>query len=149
MRRLPAFIALVGLHCLVTAGQPLPVNDAWSLWNSKTTVLWGANIYQVVDNDDRKQWAPLLLPQDFEDLQRAGANYVNLSVPGPLDPDSGNLNDDDWKHLKDLVQSAKAAKLKIVIAFRTAPGRMRKTLPIPLRARSNVTCLTTPLPPTS
>jgi aryl-phospho-beta-D-glucosidase BglC (GH1 family) len=56
-------------------------------------------------------------------LQRAGANYVNLSAPGPYDPVSGTFQADDWKNLKDRIEWAERAGLKVVISFRTGPGR--------------------------
>src|SRR5262249_2996918 len=66
---------------------------------------------------------PYLTQQDLKDLHDAGANYVNFSIPGPFDPKTGECNKDDWNHLCQLVRWAKDAKLKIVIAFRTGPGR--------------------------
>jgi hypothetical protein len=105
--------------------------DPWTYWTSGTTKLWGANVFQAVDAADRRTWVPLLRPHDLEDLYRAGANYVNFSVPGPFDPESGKCNADDWRHLKERVEWAKAAKLKIVISFRTAPGRNEADLTNP------------------
>jgi hypothetical protein len=60
--------------------------------------------------------------RDFDDLKNAGANYVNFSVPGPYDVD-GTSNAPNWTQLKQLVDFATKANLKIVIGFRTAPGR--------------------------
>jgi hypothetical protein len=120
-------LALLGLcfPCLLIArGQEGPRNiDPWDYWNSDVAKLWGANIYQEIDPRDGRKWQPLLRRHDFQDLQLAGANYVNLSVPGPFEPESGNLNVDNWNNLKDRIQWAKDAGLKIVISFRTAPGR--------------------------
>jgi hypothetical protein len=67
-------------------------------------------------------------------LKRAGANYVNLSVPGPYDPASGELNKDDWRNLKHRVCWAKDAGLKVVIAFRTAPGRNEADITRPFKS---------------
>ncbi|MBV9124004.1 MAG: cellulase family glycosylhydrolase [Planctomycetes bacterium] len=107
----------------IIQGQEGPrPEDPWDYWKANTK-LWGANIYQEVDPEDRQKWRPLLRPHDFEDLQRAGANSVNLSVPGPYDPDSGQFNSDNWDNLKQRIQWAKKAGLKVVISFRTAPGR--------------------------
>jgi hypothetical protein len=97
--------------------------DPWIYWNVNVCKLWGANIYQEIDPRDRKKWRPLLRRHDFEDLQRAGANYVNLSVPGPFEPESGSYNADDWGNLKQRIEWAKGFGLKVVISFRTAPGR--------------------------
>lgn len=97
--------------------------DPWDYYQSNVTKLWGANIYQEIDPDNRKKWRPLLRQHDFQDLCRVGANYVNLSVPGPYEPDSGTYNADDWNNLKQRIQWAKDAKLRVVISFRTAPGR--------------------------
>ncbi|HET6327698.1 MAG TPA: cellulase family glycosylhydrolase [Planctomycetaceae bacterium] len=110
------------LFCLPSAKGD-EVVDPWEYWSSNTARLWGANIYQQVDAQDRTKWGPLLQRSDLEDLRSAGANYVNFSVPGPFDVVSGRCNADDWRHLKQQVAWAKAAKLKVVIAFRTAPGR--------------------------
>ena len=101
-------------------------DEMWALWNSGTTKLWGANIFQGVVETTKvkpRHWSPLLRPHDFEDLYRAGANHVNLSVPGPFEPDSGKCNAIDWQLLKDRIEWAKKAKLKVVISFRTGPGR--------------------------
>lgn len=125
MKRLaPTVLGLCIFGSAIAQGDEPPGDvDPWTFWNSETSSLWGANVYQAVDADNRKAWTPLLRPHDFEDLRLAGANYVNFSVPGPFEPESGNGNADDWKHLKERVEWAKAAKLKIVISFRTAPGR--------------------------
>lgn len=120
-------LGFFGLFFMVAEYQKrVRADDAWDLWNSKTTKLWGANIYQeVVPATDKckRSWGPLLRPHDFADLARAGANYVNLSVPGPFEPGNGNLNKDDWEFLQERIKWAKCAKLKVVISFRTGPGR--------------------------
>jgi hypothetical protein len=120
----PVFLGLCFLGLPIVQGNaPEEVVDPWTFWTSDTTRLWGANVFQAVDAVDRTEWAQLLRPPDLEDLRLAGANYVNFSVPGPFEPESGNHNADDWRHLKERVEWAKQAKLKVVISFRTAPGR--------------------------
>jgi hypothetical protein len=104
-RFLPAVLVLCVFGLRSARGdEPPAVVDPLTLWNSNTTALWGANVFQKVDPENRKQWTPLLRKHDFRDLQRAGANYVNFSVPGPYEPDSGNYNADDWEHLKTQVR---------------------------------------------
>jgi hypothetical protein len=129
---IPAFLGLLVFGSAIGRGdEPPVVVDPWTFWNSDTTTLWGANVFQKVDPESRKEWIPLLRPHDFDDLYRAGANYVNFSMPGPYEPESGSFNADDWKHLEDRVKWAKAAKLKIVISFRTGPGRNEADITCP------------------
>ena len=98
-------------------------NDAkWKLWASGKTMLRGANIYQQEAYGD--PWCSHAESSDFKALRAAGANYVNLSVPGVFNVDSPHkLNQSSMDELHRLVGLAKSHQLNVVIAFRTAPGR--------------------------
>jgi hypothetical protein len=75
--------------------------------------LCGANIFQ---QDLGGEFLPRVIEDDLRALRAAGANLVQLSVPGTFEPRAR-------EHLDRLVQWATSAELKVVVAFRTAPGR--------------------------
>ncbi|HET7010612.1 MAG TPA: cellulase family glycosylhydrolase [Anaerolineales bacterium] len=105
--------------------------DKWSLWTEGTT-LRGANLWQriVVPELDGTEFlgdgyiGPPWTQADFDGLADAGANYVNLSVPGiftMLPPYA--LDERAQAHLDSLLEMAARADLFAVISFRTGPGR--------------------------
>lgn len=92
------------------------------LWSSGKTMLRGANIYQ--QEAYGKPWCSKAESGDFEALRAAGANYVNLSVPGVFDVEPPyELNQSFLNELNRLIGFAKSHQLNVVIAFRTGPGR--------------------------
>lgn len=105
-------------------------SDAWSLWTNGA--LRGANIYQrrVYPSLDGGEFlgpgpvGPPYTQADFNALAALGANYVNLSHPGlfaeapPYALDTGAQS-----NLDALIALADNAGLKVVISFRTGPGR--------------------------
>ncbi len=107
------------------------VTDKWSLWVTGTQ-LRGANIYQrrvfpALDGTTflgPGPFGPPYTQKDFDDLAAAGANYVNLSVPGlftvtpPYEPDPAAV-----ANLDALLAMAARANLYVVISARTGPGR--------------------------
>ena len=107
----------------VQAQEETGTNDAkWRLWTSGKTMLRGANIYQQEAYGD--PWCSHAESSDFKALREAGANYVNLSVPGVFNVDSPyQLNPSFLDEHNRLVGFAKSHQLNVVIAFRTAPGR--------------------------
>jgi aryl-phospho-beta-D-glucosidase BglC (GH1 family) len=87
----------------------------------QTVRLRGANVYQ--QEDSGHPWYPRLVEDDLKGLAKAGANYVNLSVPGPYNVvppygRSGAFAD----RLDEIVRWAEAAGLHVVLSFRTGPG---------------------------
>ncbi|RME87395.1 MAG: hypothetical protein D6770_09430, partial [Anaerolineae bacterium] len=107
-----------------------PPADEWSLWVDGTH-LRGANIYQrrVFDELDEGFLGPGPLgppytQADFDALAAAGANYVNLSVPGlftvqpPYEPDP-----DVVATVDRLLEMAASADLYVVLSARTGPLR--------------------------
>ena len=94
----------------------------WQLWTSGKTELRGANIYQ--QQAYRDPWCSKAESADFKALREAGANYVNLSIPGPFNVDPPYQQNDAFvDELDRLVGFAKLNNLKVVIALRTGPGR--------------------------
>ena len=113
------------------------VVDKWDLWHPDSEGrprLRGANIFQrTVASDSSPQWCSKLHEKFFVQLREAGANYVNLSIPGtynvnPSIPvDSTKPRYAEIKSFADrldtLICWAKKAQLWVVISFRSAPGR--------------------------
>ncbi len=111
-----------------------PLVDKFLLWLGQKP-LRGASIWQRVrvpslDGDllGEGHIGPPYSQEDFFRLTQAGANWVNLSVPGvftetaPYDLDCAALY-----HLDELVEKARRANLYVVISFRTGPGRSEFT----------------------
>lgn len=102
--------------------------DKYSLWLNGTT-LRGANFYKrsQIDGYDGASsdlFVPSYDPDIFSQLRSAGANIVFLSIPGPFMVESPYAVDAEAVTLlDDLVNSAEAAGLFVVLAFRTSPGR--------------------------
>ncbi len=123
------FALVLVLSVSSTAAQAL---DKMTLWNSGTTVLRGADIFQrirypALDGPDflgSGYIGPPYTQADFDQLAAMGANYVNLSVPGiytiepPYQLDTGARD-----NLDNLLTMAANAHLYAVISFRTGPGR--------------------------
>jgi hypothetical protein len=108
---------------LVRDFQPI---DEWSLWNGATQ-LRGANTWQRRPNPLADTVFPLYTQEDLKKLAAWGANYVNLSIPGPVAEDiSGGEYPWDarvWANLDSMVTRADSAGLFVVVSFRTGPGR--------------------------
>jgi hypothetical protein len=109
---------------LVRDFQPI---DEWSLWNGATQ-LRGANTWQKRPTPDVDSIFPRYTQEDLVKLAAWGANYVNLSIPGPVaeNPDgSGRYLWDErvWRNLDSMVIRADSARLFVVVSIRTGPGR--------------------------
>lgn len=127
-RVMTRFVALVSLLSLFTAGgrsfgAQCPA-DAFALWN--TGILRGANVFQgrnpggatngFGDGD--------FTQADFDDLARAGANYVQISHAGTFaEQPPYALDPAAEANLDHVIEMAGAAGLYAVIAFRSGPGR--------------------------
>lgn len=105
--------------------------DKWTLWTDGTQ-LRGANIYQrrvYPDLDGRiflgpGPLGPPYTQADFDALAAAGANYVNLSVPGVFTVQPPYQVDEDVVAMLDeMIAMAAQADLFVVISARTGPGR--------------------------
>ncbi len=114
--------------CLLSGGdcfaqEETATNDEkWQLWASGKTMLRGANIYQQEAYGD--PWCSKVESSDLKALRDAGANYVNFSVPGVFHVEPPyELNPLFVTELQRIVGLAKLNQLKVVIAFRTGPGR--------------------------
>lgn len=114
-----------------TSVTPAAGLDKWSLW-ADGTQLRGANIWQrirVPDLDGEEilgdgYIGPPYTQADFDRLALAGANYVNLSVPGIFTERPPYVLDEQAQaHLDRLIEMAANADLFVVITFRTGPGR--------------------------
>ncbi|MBM3153428.1 MAG: glycoside hydrolase family 5 protein [Chloroflexi bacterium] len=107
--------------------------DKWSLWTAERgTQLRGANIWQriVVPELDGDEFlgsgyiGPPYTQADFDELAAAGANYVNLSIPGLFtERPPYALDEQAQANLDNLIAMAAEADLFVVITFRTGPGR--------------------------
>ncbi len=146
------WILLLGLLAACRASTPLPApaaaetvapspapspsspaadNPKWALW-TQGVQLRGANIYQrrVFPELDGETFlgpgpfGPPYTQADFDALAAAGANYVNLSVPGvyTVRPPY-RLDEAALAHLDALVAMAVQADLFVVISIRSGPGR--------------------------
>ncbi len=104
--------------------------DKWSLWTNGTQ-LRGANIWQRIRIPDLDYDAlgeghigPPYEQSDFDRLAAAGANYVNLSIPGLFTERPPYVLDEGAQaNLDSLLEKAQNAGLYAVIAFRAGPGR--------------------------
>ena len=94
----------------------------WDLWTSKGPLLRGASIFQQEINGS--PWCSKATQQDFDALRRAGANFVDLSVPGTfsVDPPYGK-NVAFLDEVTRLVSLARNSNLYVVVSLRTGPGR--------------------------
>lgn len=122
-------LLLFGQQKQVTSGA-VPAGKKWLLW-SEGTKLRGANIWQrkVVPDLDHEflgyeYIGPPYTQDDFMALSRAGANYVNLSIPGIFtEKPPYQLDQQALAHLDTLLDMADKADLFVVISYRTGPGR--------------------------
>lgn len=115
------------------SGEPRRL-DPQELWQAGE--LRGANVHQwrVYPEIDGPElfgpgpFGPPLVQADLDALAAAGANYVQLSVPGILSERPPYAPDPDARrNLDRLVLMAARADLFAVIAFRTGPGRSEFT----------------------
>lgn len=115
---------------LTSTPTPTPALDKWSLWTNGTQ-LRGANLWQrirVPDLDGDLLGSGYIGPpyaqSDFDRLAAAGANYVNLSIPGLFTERPPYVLDEGAQaNLDSLLEMAGRAGLYAVISFRTGPGR--------------------------
>ncbi|GAB4503525.1 MAG: hypothetical protein Fur0043_05170 [Anaerolineales bacterium] len=130
---LPAPVITAAVSPEALSPPPLePVEgDKWALW-SNGTQLRGANIWQriVIPDLDGPEFlgdgyiGPPYTQADFDELAAAGANYVNLSVPGLFTERLPYVLDEQTQaNLDHLIDMAAQADLFVVITFRTGPGR--------------------------
>lgn len=113
-----------------TDPAPTSAPDKWSLWTNGTQ-LRGANIWQRIRIPDldyellgEGHIGPPYTQADFDRLAAAGANYVNLSIPGLFtERPPYTLDEGAQANLDALLTMAERAGLFAVIAFRTGPGR--------------------------
>ena len=92
----------------------------WSFWNG-ATILRGANIFQQADSGD--PWGPKIIKDDIVKLQEAGANYLNLSVPGIYNVNTKDLNQNYLLRLTEIINWCEDLKINVVLSYRTGPGR--------------------------
>ena len=111
--------------------NPRLQGDKWALW-SDGTQLRGANIWQriVVPELDGPEFlganhvGPPYTQQDFNELAKLGANYVNISGPGLFtETPPYQLDLQVQNHLDQLLEMIYQADMFAVITFRTGPGR--------------------------
>jgi aryl-phospho-beta-D-glucosidase BglC (GH1 family) len=129
MRSLKIFAAVVltlGLNLADARAQLVcpklaEIKTKWDLFRSGTC-LRGANVWQR-----REHTQPNYPPYSVTALQELGswgANYVNLSVPGPFtEKPPYVVNSYALSSLDTLINNAEKANLFVVISFRTGPGR--------------------------
>src|SRR4051812_29403557 len=137
-----ALLAVVGMLVLA---QPALAQDKWSLWSSGRIQLRGANafqrrVYPAIDGADfigpgpvGPPYCPVTPPDaancapgqnDFQSLKNEGANVVQISGPGIYSENLPYVLDQPVRdNLDGLIAKAAAAGLKVVISFRTGPGR--------------------------
>lgn len=128
--RLPAVLLGAGVSCFPPSAEnaPLAATDEWSLWQGRTQ-LRGANTWQKRPATPEDTLTPRYNPVDFRRLASWGANYVNLSIPGPFtqektgSPAEYRRDPLLWANLDSMVRKAENAGLRVVVAFRTGPGR--------------------------
>ncbi len=105
-------------------------NAKWELWRNGTQ-LRGANIWQRIrvpslDQDylGSDYIGPPYTQDDFDELARRGANYVNLSLPGlfTITPPY-QVDENAAAHLDRILDMVAQANLFAVISFRSGPGR--------------------------
>jgi len=109
-------------------GAACQAQDKFALWSSGKAVLRGANVYMGADPASPAGPGVFgdgpFTQADFDDLARAGANYVQISHAGlfrerpPYDLDLAAQT-----NLDAVIRMAARAGLYAVIAFRTGPGR--------------------------
>jgi hypothetical protein len=98
------------------------VESPIGLWTSGG--LRGANIFGQQKYATTGAWSPVYKQQDFHDLRALGANFVDLSVPGPYDVRPPYARRLDFLGMLDrYIDYAAIARLYAVISCRTAPGR--------------------------
>lgn len=139
MRRI-IFVLLVFMACAISFYLSLnaqsysqvvsATQNKWSLWTNGTQ-LRGANIWQrirIPDLDGNLLGSGYIGPPytqyDFDRLAAAHANLVVLSIPGLYrERPPYTLDKKVQDNLDALLEMAKRARLFVVIAFRTGPGR--------------------------
>jgi hypothetical protein len=74
-------------------------------------------------------WTPNLVAADLEGLASAGANYLNLSIPGPFAVSPPYAEDvESSRRLDEIIRRAADAGLNVVLSFRTGPGRSERDI---------------------
>jgi hypothetical protein len=115
-----------GTPCIPAQPTTGPI-DEWSLWTGPTQ-LRGANTWQKRLTNRRGDVWPAYTQENLSTLATWGANYVNLSIPGPrverADRQGRYAWDTRaWTNLEAMVSCAEQAGLFVVVSFRTGPGR--------------------------
>lgn len=104
------------------------IKSKWDLWTAGTC-LRGANVWQKrVTCKHGMGPGPVGPPydeeKDFPRLAAWGANYVNISHPGPLaEQPSYPFDEGVYQNLERLITLAERANLFVVVSFRTGPLR--------------------------
>lgn len=101
--------------------------DEWSLWTGPTQ-LRGANTWQKRPTAAIPTVSPRYTQEDLCKLASWGANYVNLSIPGPMTENADrrrryHWDARVWANLDSMITRADSAGLFVVVSFRTGPGR--------------------------
>ena len=141
MSSMHLFMVLALLFSVVTCsggdeGGSADVTNKWSLWDSGSTMLRGANIFQRrVYPDLDGGWigggafGPPFTQADFDQLAALGANYVNISHPGLFSENAPYVVDGQAAgNLDSLLRMIESADMFAVITFRTGPGRNEFTI---------------------
>lgn len=107
---------------------PATIGSKWDLWGAGAACLRGVNTWQKTAGEPgRAEVTYSYGYEDFAELKRLRANYVNLSFPGTYSvrkkggryvPEPKVL-----KELTDTVDRLNCANLFAVVSFRTGPGR--------------------------
>jgi len=130
-----ALLVLCGSLLLAQPALAVDNADKWGLWSSGRIQLRGDNIFQrrvyPFDGPTFIGPGPLGPPYYQSDLQRLkneGANVVQISHPGLYTESPPYQVDTDVQtNLDNLIAKAANAGLKVVISFRTGPGRSEAT----------------------
>lgn len=106
---------------------PAVIETKWDLWRAGTC-LRGVNTWQkTYEKDGLAYLTYAYRPEDFVELKRLKANYVNVSFPGiySVRPKGEGyvLEPEVLKELKLMVKHLRESNLFAVVAFRTGPGR--------------------------
>ncbi len=122
---------LFSFAIVVLVALGLAAEDPIDLWRGGPH-LRGANLWQrvVVPELDGPEFfcsnhvGPPVTQADFDRLARLGANLVILSHPGPFtERPPYRLDEQVQANLDRLIDMAARARLYVVIALRTSPGR--------------------------
>ncbi len=107
-----------------------PKTNAWSLWNNGAQLrgvnVWQKRIEPQYDGDGMGtgRVGPPYSDADLERLSSLGANWINLSYPGPFTEVQPYLLDEAViVDLDEWMKRCLKYKLFVTLSFRTGPGR--------------------------